>query len=137
MNFASTTTATTLAGIAVLHIGWGAGASFPFTDREALADTVAGSRDAPGPRDCFAVAGLLLGAAGLVGDALPIGHLARRVGVLGTALVLGGRGVLGVAGRTGSIVPWTPSERFNKLDQRYYGPLCLTLSGGALLSLRR
>jgi len=137
MTIASTTTATTLAAIAALHVGWGAGASFPFGDREALADTVAGSSVAPGPQDCFAVAGLLLGAAGLVGDVLPIGHMARRVGVLGIAAVLGGRGVLGVAGRTGSIVPWTPSKRFDELDRRYYGPLCLALSGGALLSLRR
>ena len=136
MTVASTTSATTLVGMAALHVGWGAGASFPFADRETLADTVAGSSLAPRPRDCFAVAGLLLGAAGLVGDVLPIGPTARRLGVLGVALVLGGRGVLGVAGRTGSIVSWTPSERFNELDRRYYGPLCLALSGGALLSLR-
>ncbi len=136
MKVASTTTATTLAGLAALHVGWGAGASFPFADREVLADTVAGSNVAPGPRECFAVAGLLLSAAGLVADVLPVGAKLRGIGVLGVAAVLGGRGAVGVAGRTGSIVPWTPSERFNDLDRRYYGPLCLALAGGALSSLR-
>jgi len=56
--------------------------------------------------------------------------------VLGVAVVLAGRGAVGVAGRTGRIVPWTPSAHFNDLDKRYYGPLCLLLSSGALLSVR-
>lgn len=136
MRTASITTSSTLATIAVLHVGWGCGASFPFHDREQLADSVAGTNATPGRRDCFAVAGLLACAAGLVADVLPLGTTARRAGVLGVALVLAGRGAVGVAGRTGAIVPWTPSAHFNDLDRRYYGPLCLLLSGGALLSVR-
>jgi hypothetical protein len=136
MRAASITTASALAGIAALHVGWGRGASFPFEDRQALADSVAGSSAAPGTRDCFAVAGLLACAAGLVADVLPVGTPARRAGVLGVALVLAGRGAAGVAGRTGSIVPWTPSTNFNDLDRRYYGPLCILLASGALLSVR-
>lgn len=134
--FASVPTAAVLAGIAALHVGWGAGSSFPFADHDALADTVAGSRSAPGPRDCFAVAALLACAAGVVADVLPLGTTVRRSGLLGITLVLGGRGALGVAGRTGTIVPWTPSTRFNELDKQYYGPLCLLLAGGTMLSTR-
>jgi hypothetical protein len=133
---ASITTSSALAGIAALHAGWGLGASFPFEDRETLADSVAGSSATPGPRDCFAVAGLLACAAGLVADVVPVGTTARRSSVLGVALVLAGRGAVGIARRTGSIVPWTPSTHFNDLDQRYYGPLCVLLAGGALLSIR-
>ncbi|MEJ7800387.1 MAG: DUF3995 domain-containing protein [Ilumatobacter sp.] len=132
----SITTASALAGIAALHVGWGLGASFPFEDLEMLADSVAGSSAAPGRRDCFAVAGLLACAAGLVADVLPVGSTTRRVGVLGVALVLAGRGAVGIAGRTGSIVPWTPSTHFNNLDRRYYGPLCILLACGALMSVR-
>ena len=130
----SVSTAAVLAGIAALHVGWGTGSSFPFSDQGVLADSVAGSQATPGPRDCFAVAGLLACAAGVVADVVPIGTTTRRTGLLGIALVLGGRGALGVAGRTGAIVPWTPSTRFVDLDRRYYGPLCLLLAAGALLS---
>ena len=136
MRSASIPTSSMLATIAALHVGWGCGASFPFHDRRQLADSVTGSSTAPGPRDCLAVAGLLVGAASLVGDVLPLGPTARRGGVLGVALVLAARGTVGVAGRTGSIVPWTPSAHFNDLDKRYHGPLCLLLAGGALLSVR-
>ena len=136
MRTAPIATSSTLATIAVLHVGWGFGASFPFHDRKQLADSGAGSSATPGRRDCLAVAGLLACAAGLVADVLPLGTTPRRAGVLGVALVLAGRGAVGVAGRTGSIVPWTPSAHFNDLDKRYYGPLCLLLASGALLSVR-
>ena len=56
--------------------------------------------------------------------------------MFGVALVLAGRGAVGVAGRTGSIVPWTPSAHFTELDKRRYGPLCILLATGALLSVR-
>lgn len=137
VRVASSTTAASLTAIAALHLGWGAGSSFPFPDREVLADTVAGSTIAPGPPECLAVAGALLVAAGVVSDVLPISPSTRRAGVVGVALVLGGRGILGLAGRTGAIVPWTPSDRFVALDRKYYGPLCLLLAGGAFRSLRR
>jgi hypothetical protein len=136
MRAASITTASALASIAAVHVAWGQGSSFPFSDRETLADSVAGSSAIARPRDSYIVAGLLTCAAGLVADVLPIGTTARRAGVLGVALVLAGRGALGVAGRTGSIVSWTPSAHFTELDRRYYGPLCILLAGGALLSVR-
>ncbi|MEO6125820.1 MAG: DUF3995 domain-containing protein [Ilumatobacteraceae bacterium] len=137
MTRTASTTAITLTTIAALHAVWGAGASFPFPDSAALADTVTGSGALPAPRECFAVAGLMLFAAGVVSEVLPIGPMARRIGSGGVAAVLGTRGVAGVLGRTGSLVPWTPSERFNRLDRRLYGPLCLLLAGGAAMSARR
>jgi len=129
-------TAGVLAGISGLHVAWGLGSSFPSSDRESLADTTAGSTEMPPAPACFAVAGLLAGAASLVMDALPVNERLRRAGVAGVGLVLGARGVLGVAGHTGTAMPWDTSERFTKLDRRYYGPLCLALSAGALSSLR-
>ncbi len=72
----------------------------------------------------------------MVVDVLPLNRRLRRTGAAGTALALGTRGALGVAGRTGTIVPWSPSERFTKLDRRFYGPLCLALSAGSLSSLQ-
>lgn len=135
-HVAAIATSSTLATIAALHVGWGFGASFPFRDHKRLADSVAGSTATPGRRDSLAVAGLLACAAGLVADVLPLSRTPRRAGVLSVALVLAGRGAVGVAGRTGSIVPWTPSAHFNELDKRYYGPLCLLLASGALLSVR-
>lgn len=136
MRIGSLATATALAGISALHIGWGRGSSFPSSDRETLADTVAGTTVVPGPSECFAVAGSLLSAAALIMDVVPLNRRVRGMGVAGAALVLGTRGVLGVTGRTGTIVPWTPSERFTELDRRYYGPLCLALSAGAFSSLK-
>ncbi len=127
-------TATALAGLAALHTAWGLGSSFPFRDRATLADTVAGTRTAPQPRECFAVAGLLLTAAALVSDVAAVPVTARRVGALGVATVLGGRGLLGIAGLTGTVVPWTPSDRFTRLDRRFYGPLCLALAAGAAVA---
>ena len=136
MRIGSVVTAAALAGISGLHVAWGLESSFPSSDHESLADSVAGTTAVPDPPECFAVAASLLGAATLVMDVLPLNRRLRGAGVSAVALVLGTRGVLGVLGRTGTIVPWTPSERFTKLDRRYYGPLCLALSAGALSSLK-
>jgi len=130
----SQATAFVLAGLSALHIAWGLGSSFPFRDPATLADAVAGTRAVPKPRDCFAVAGLLLTSAALVGGARPLQADVRRVGALGVATILGGRGILGIAKRTATVVPWAPSDRFVRLDQRYYGPLCLALAAGAAIS---
>ena len=131
---ASRATTIVLTGLSALHTAWGLGSSFPFRDHATLADTVAGTRTVPQPRDCFAVAGLLLTSAALVSGALPLQADVRRVGALGVATILAGRGVLGMARRTSMVVPWTPSERFVRLDHHYYGPLCLALAAGAAIS---
>ncbi len=136
MRIVRSATAAVLAAISGLHVAWGLGSSFPSSDRTTLADTTAGAPELAPPPACFAVAGLLATAATLVLDVLPLSRRLRNAGVSVLALVLGARGTFGVMGQTGKIVPWTPSERFNSIDRKYYGPLCLGLSAGALASLR-
>lgn len=135
MRLTTLTTTACLSSIAALHGVWGTGSAFPFENREMLADTVAGTSEAPRASECFVVAGLLCCAAGLVADALPMAATPRRIGVAALASVLALRGALGVLGRTGSIVPWTPSDRFTSMDRRLYGPLCLILAAGCAQSL--
>jgi hypothetical protein len=127
-------TALALAAIGALHVAWGLGASFPFRDREALADTVVGNDSVPGAGASLAVAGLLGLAAGLVADVLPVPARLRRVGVGGVASALAGRAAFGFAGRTDRLVRGSNSPRFAKADRRVYAPLCAALAAGAVVS---
>jgi hypothetical protein len=123
-------TAGTLFAVAALHAAWGAGKSFPFRDREHLADAVVGTAAVPPAPGCYAVAGALTAAAALV-QGFPAGRpTLRRVGLLGVAVVLGGRGVLGLTGRTDLVSPASTSARFRRLDRNLYSPLCLALASG-------
>jgi hypothetical protein len=112
-----------LASLSALHLAWGAGSSWPLEDRRALADKVAGTAEMPSAQACFAVAGALAGAAVVVagGTPAPAARLARAA----VAATLIGRGLTGLTGSTGRIVPWVPSDHFVQLDRRRYGPLCL------------
>lgn len=132
---AAIVTSVGLGALAALHGAWGLGSSFPCRDRSSLADTVAGTGHMPGRVECGAVAGLLASAAVLVAGLLPVRAGVRRVGVVAVVATLGVRGVAGLAGRTDLLVPWSPSERFVRLDRRYYGPLCVALAVGAAGSL--
>jgi hypothetical protein len=124
-------TAATLFGVAALHAAWGAGKSFPFRDREHLADAVVGTAAVPHAPACYAVAAALTAAAALV-QGFPAGNpTLRRVGLRGVAVVLGGRGVLGLTGRTVLVSPTSTSARFRRLDRNLYPPLCLALAKGA------
>lgn len=136
LSVATTVTASALAALSALHVAWGLGSSFPCADRTELADVVAGSSEVPPPGACYAVATALSGAAVLVAGAAPLPSRWRRTALVGVAAVLGGRGVLGLGCGTARIVPWRPSERFTTLDRRYYGPLCIALSAGALAARR-
>lgn len=129
-------TATTLVGLAGLHVAWARGSSFPCADRATLADTVIGGAEVRGPRECYAVAGLLTVAAVLVADIGPIWRPIRQVGVTGVAGVLGVRSAFGLAGQTSRLVPGSDSPRFVALDRRFYGPLCAVLALGAAWSSR-
>ena len=131
----SIATAAALAGIGALHVAWAFGSSFPFADRESLADTVVGSDTVPGRRESLAVAGLLGIAAGLVADVAPVPRTLRRVGVAGVATVLATRAGFGFAGATARLVPGSDSPKFVAIDRRVFAPLCATLAAGAMLSL--
>jgi len=129
-------TAGALFAIAALHAAWGAGRSFPFPDREHLADAVVGTSAVPPAPACYAVAAALTAAAALV-QGFPTGRpTVRRVGLLGVVVVLGGRGVLGIAGRTDLVSPASSSARFRRLDRNLYSPLCLALATGAWSTAR-
>jgi len=127
-------TATTLAGIGGVHFAWGLGSSFPFKTRDELADAVIGSATVPPPAACYAVAGALAVASKFV-VGVPLGPVGfRRVAITTVAAALGARGALGLSGLTNLVSPGSESERFRRLDRRYYSPLCLVLAAGALAS---
>jgi hypothetical protein len=130
-NLPARLTAITLLGLGVLHAVWGAGSSVPFRDRRDLADAVVGTTAVPPPLACYAVTAALVSAAALV-LGLPRGRpRLRRVGLLGVTVVLGGRGVLGLAGATELVFPASASDRFRRLDRQVYSPLCLALAAGS------
>ena len=122
-----------LAGIAALHAAWALGWRWPGGSDRAFADRVVGEGAGMPPEPAtWAVAGVLLAAAGLVGAA---GRGARavpvRAGALGVAGVLLARGSAGlaldVAGGFGTI--------YQRLDTAIYSPLCLALGAGTLAAL--
>ncbi len=110
-----------LCGIGALHVAWGLGASWPRIDREP-AD----------PAACFAVAGLLGVAAGLVAGRPRRVPRLSRLGARTVAGVLATRGAFGMAGRTDMLAPGARSERFRSMDRRVYSPVCLTLAALSL-----
>jgi hypothetical protein len=128
-------TAAALAGIAVLHVAWGRGSTFPFASRKQLNDTVIGRQATPSPVACYGVAGLLAAASALVAG-LPARHsLLRRAGVCTVTGALGARAALGFAGKTDVVSPGSVSDHFRQMDRRVFSPLCLALAIGAAKSL--
>ena len=98
-------TAATLIGLAALHVAWGRGSSFPLADRDDLAEAVVGTSIVPGPLRCFGVAAALLVASSAVQNRPPWPARPRRVALAGIAAIWGGRGLLGLAGKTGVVSP--------------------------------
>jgi hypothetical protein len=128
-------TAGVLATIGAVHVAWGRGSTFPFTDRRTLNDTVIGRDATPGAVECYAVAGALVVAAGLVAD-VPVGRRwVRRLGRCIVAIVLGMRGAVGLAGRTDVLVPGSTSPTFRRMDRTVFAPLCLALATGVAVSV--
>lgn len=121
-----------LALIAVLHVAWGFGVWIPIRDEAQLVRAVVGARAVdrmPGMIPCLLVAGGLL----IVLVALWLPQMgAARVVLWIAAPVFFIRGVL-------AYVPFwrrmTPEEPFNTYDQRLYGPLCIALGLGLLITL--
>jgi hypothetical protein len=119
-------TAITLFAIAGLHVAWGLGSSFPFQNREELADSVVGRDEMPSMMACMAVASLLVLAATLV---------AGLIALPAVTVVLTTRGIAGAMGRTSRISPRSESLAFVRLDKRLYSPLCLWLAAGVRRSV--
>jgi hypothetical protein len=116
-----------MSGTSVLHASWGLGSSWPAQDRTRLAQLSSGKNDMPAAAECFAIAAVLASAATVV-----LCRPTSRVRRGARACVLAGfavRGLTGITGSTGVLVPWSPSEEFATLDRRWYGPLCLVIAG--------
>jgi hypothetical protein len=113
--------AAALFAISGMHVAWGLGSSWPRIDREAA-----------GPAACFAVAGLLGVAAGLVAGRPRRAPRLSRLGARTVTAVLATRGAFGMAGRTDLLASEASSERFRSMDRRVYSPVCLTLAALSL-----
>ncbi len=124
-----------LLAIAALHVAWGLGASFPFADRDLLADSVVGTDTMPSSRACLSVASLLVLAAALVARFVPLPRRLRAMALRVVTAVLVTRGVAGATGRTSTISPGSDSPAFQRLDKRLYSPLCLWLAAGVRRSI--
>ncbi|MFJ8627180.1 DUF3995 domain-containing protein [Kitasatospora sp. NPDC093550] len=122
-----------LGATGALHAVW-AVTPWPLKTPEEFADVVVGAGEGvPPAAACVAVAGLLGTAAYLVGaeaGVLPEAgpERLRRAGVRTVAGVMLARGVGGLALFGGVL---ERSERFRRMDRRYYSPLCLALGAGA------
>ena len=122
-----------LTGIAALHAAWALGWRWPGGSDRAFADRVVGEGAALPPEAAtWAVTGLLLGAAGVVGaTGRCAGSMPVRAAALGVAGVMLGRGAVGlaldVAGGFGTT--------YQRLDATIYSPLCVALGAGTLAVL--
>jgi hypothetical protein len=123
-------TAATLFALAGLHVMWGLGSSFPFRNREELADSVVGTSDVPPLAACMAVAAALTLAAVLVTGVTPLPKPIRTIALRIAATVLATRGLAGAFGRASTLSPGSDSPTFQRLDRRIYAPLCLWLAAG-------
>lgn len=128
-------TSIVLFAIAGLHVLWGVGSSFPFRNRQELADSVVGGDEVPSKMACMAVASLLVVVATLVAGIDPLPTRMRTVALRVVAAVLATRGITGALGRTSIISPGSESRAFVRLDKRLYSPLCFWLAAGVRRSL--
>jgi hypothetical protein len=128
-------TVATLFAIAVLHVMWGLGSSFPFRNRDQLADSVVGRSEVPPFAECATVAAALAMTAALVAGVAPLPRRVRAVVLRGVSAGLLTRGVVGALGRTSMLSPGSDSPTFTRLDQRIYSPLCFWLAAGVRRSI--
>lgn len=123
--------AVVLFGVALLHVHWARGGTWPAQSERELVELVAppgGSRIPAGPT--YVVAGLLVAASALVVAASSTDLQLVRWGALTVAAVLAARGVGGLL--ISGILRRT--SRFARLDRRWFSPLCLTLAGLSLVA---
>jgi len=124
-----------LVAASVVHATWALGVSWPAADRRSLAESVAGTADMPGALACGVVSAALAAAAALTAGAGG-DHPAAVLSRAAVAAALLARAGTGLGGRTGLLVPWTPSQHFVELDRRVYGPVCGVVGGLVALHLR-
>jgi len=126
----------TMLAIAGLHVAWGIGSSYPFTNRDRLADAVVGADEVPPPVACFAVAAALLVGAAAMSDRAALPPRLRMAALRVMVVVLGVRGALGLLGATKLVSPANTSPTFRQRDRTMYSPLILALAFAAFLTTR-
>lgn len=123
-----------LLAIAMVHIMWAFGSTWPALDEKTLARTVAGFRDIENmpPRfmSAFVAIGVLTAGVWVLAMADPQESLLMTIGgAVFTAIFLG-RGII-------SFTPqWrekTPEEPFRTMDRKFYSPLCIGIGLGFLV----
>ncbi|MGA5816321.1 DUF3995 domain-containing protein [Kitasatospora sp. NPDC094028] len=128
-----------MAAVGALHAMW-AVTTWPIRTPEEFADTFIGAGDEVPPAvACLAVTGMLGTAAYLVASEAGVVPAVgpkrlRRLGLRTVSTVMLGRGIGGLA-LFGTVIERT--ERFKRLDRRYYSPLCLALGAGTALVAAR
>ncbi|MGW4894509.1 DUF3995 domain-containing protein [Kitasatospora sp. NPDC004240] len=128
--------AAALAGTGALHAVWTT-TPWPLRTPKDFADTVVGGGEGvPSVAACLTVAGALSTAAYVVGarsGVLPTAGPAwlRAAGAGAAAAALLARGAAGPVLFGRGMIART--DRFRRMDSRYYSPLCLALGAGAAL----
>ncbi len=140
-----------LSGIAVVHVIWASGSTWPATSRDSLADLVVGIRPFPSTPATGGVATLI---------SLGVGLLFRESWKVGSRLTGGSRdipaspadrtirfaalcvpaalGLRGVAGLLVSALQLGPAaDVYRRWDLRIYSPLSLALAVAAYVAVRR
>jgi hypothetical protein len=138
---ASVATAATLASVAILHVAWARGSTWPYTDAAGFVRSVIGSDNpakAPGTGASLSIAALLVvsvvGVTARPRTTRAATVLASDLITLVTAAVLALRGAGGLVGSATGLFGTTAEFRRN--DLRFYAPLCVVLALGASLSRR-
>ena len=123
-----------LLSVAVAHLLWSIGRTWPIRDEKLLAQTVVGTRDIqkmPPRLASFAVA-VAAFAAGILALSLADhdsgGMLLTLAGIALATIFL----ARGIAGYTPGWAARTPEPNFRLNDRRVYSPLCLLLGAGFL-----
>ena len=127
--------------IAALHIAWGFGYWWPIRDEAALTRAVLGNRGAtemPSALACALVALALITAVWWIWFALPVMGLGLwRVGLGLMAAIFVARGAISYvpASYAPAFVKEPPEQPFDRLNRRYYSPLCLLVGAGFAIIL--
>ncbi len=122
-----------LLAIAIVHLAWAFGATYPAKTEKSLAQTVTGFKgvEKMPPRLASLAVAIFTFAAGIWGlaltDASP--SIILTAGGIVLTLIFLARGIIGFTPRWREL---TPEEPFATFDKKLYSPLCLGLGIGFL-----
>ena len=118
---------TGLSALSALHAAWAAGSPWPAKNTEQLANAVVGQTVAmPAAAPTAIVAAGAAGASVLASGVLGVGHVqSLTLRALGTGLML--RAILGGDAALAALKLPPSSDKFRRLDNRYYRPFAAVL----------